>query len=67
MHISNEGTEGHPRRGDYTGQSFVGRDSQTLDKMIVKHIGAVQGWRRLDFHVWNLVRAMLTNMGYING
>ena len=48
MHISNTGA-GSNRRCDYTGESFVGRDSTAP---------------RLDLHVWNLVTRMLTSMGY---
>lgn len=38
-----------------------------LDKGRVSKRGAVRGWRRHDFHIWNLVAAMLADMGYRQG
>lgn len=69
MHIANDGrrTMTDPRRGDYVGETFVGRDSAALDKRRVSKRGAVPGWRRHDFHIWNLVAAMLDDMGYRQG
>lgn len=66
MHICNDGrrTIANARLGDYTGQTFVGRDSATLDKGRVSKSGEVRDWRRHDFHIWNLVRRMLESMGY---
>ena len=63
MHISNTGT-GSNRRCDYTGESFVGRDSAALDRRQVSKRGKVDNYPRLDLHVWNLVMRMLTSMGY---
>lgn len=69
MHISNDGTAtaANPRLGDYVGETFVGRDADTLARGRVSKRGAVRGWRRHDFHVWNLVRRMLEAMGYDKG
>lgn len=69
MHIANDGqaTIANPRLGDYQGETFVGRDAATLDKGRVSKRGAVRGWRRHDFHIWNLVAAMLADMGYRQG
>lgn len=66
MHICNDGEASmtNHRLGDYTGETFVGRDAATLAKGRVSKRGAVRNWRRHDFHVWNLVRRMLESMGY---
>jgi hypothetical protein len=69
MHICNDGgtSQQNPRLGDYVGETFVGRDAGSLAKGRVSKRGAVTGWRRHDFHVWNLVRRMLEAMGYDKG
>lgn len=69
MHISNDGEASttNPRLGTYVGESFVGRNADTLNKRRVSKRGRVVNWRRADFHIWNLVRRMLTEMGYTNG
>lgn len=69
MHICNDGeaTLRNPRLGDYVGETFVGRDAETLAQGRVSKRGEVRGWRRHDFHVWNLVRRMLESMGYDKG
>lgn len=66
MHICNDGaaTVANPRLGTYIGETFVGRDTASLDKGRVSKRGRVENWRRLDFHVWNLVRRMLEAQGY---
>lgn len=66
MHICNDGEASatNPRLGDYTGETFVGRDAAALAKGRVSKRGAVRSWRRHDYHVWNLVRRMLESMGY---
>lgn len=69
MHICNDGEasiENH-RVGDYVGETFVGRDAETLAKGRVAKRGTIRKWRRLDYHVWNLVRHMLDTMGYSRG
>ena len=69
MHICNDGaaTLSNPRLGDYVGETFVGRDAEALAQGRVAKRGEVRGWRRHDFHVWNLVRRMLEAMGYDKG
>lgn len=69
MHICNDGeaTLQNPRLGDYVGETFVGRDAAALAQGRVSKRGAVRGWRRHDYHVWNLVRRMLEAMGYDKG
>lgn len=69
MHIANNGeaSERNPRLGDYVGETFVGRDAETLAKGRVSKRAMVRNWRRQDYHVWNLVRRMLDAMGYTKG
>lgn len=69
MHIANDGlaTTANPNVGDYTGVTFRGRNSAALDKGTPSKRADVRGWRRNDFHVWNLVAAMLDAMGYTAG
>lgn len=52
------------RRGDYVGETFVGRDAAALDRQQVSKRGSVANYPRLDLHVWNLVARMLASMGY---
>ena len=69
MHISNDGlaTGANYRRGAYLGETFVGRSAAQLNRKTVSRLAVVEGWRRHDFHVWNLVRLMLDRMGYTLG
>lgn len=69
MHISNDGRASieNPRLGDYVGETFVGRDARSLAAGRISKRGEVRGWRRHDFHVWNLVARMLESMGYDKG
>lgn len=62
MHISNIGATA--KVGDYDGETFIGRSTVALDRRVISKRGKVTNYRRLDFHVWNLVRRMLSNMGY---
>lgn len=64
MRIANDGQSVDVRRGDYLGETFVGRSSRVLDFENVSRRGVVRGWRRQDLHVWNLVAGMLGAMGY---
>ena len=52
------------RRRNYTGESFVGRSTDALDRLTVSKRGAVNDWPSEAFHVWNLVARMLASMGY---
>lgn len=67
MEICNDGNSVSHRAGNYDGRSFVGRNGKALDRRTVSKRGRVANWRRLDWHVWNLVAAMLDSMGYTNG
>lgn len=63
MIITNTG-DGGKRRGNYAGATLIGRSTAALDRRTVSKIGKIENWPRLDKHVWNLVAAMLANMGY---
>jgi hypothetical protein len=63
LHICNDGSSAGRRR-NYVGESFRGRDKAALDQRIVSHRGAVREWPSPDRHVWRLVAAMLSAMGY---
>jgi hypothetical protein len=63
MHIANTGEHGGARH-DYTGQTFIGRNTAALDRGTVSKRGTVPDYPRQQLHVWNLVARMLTSMGY---
>lgn len=62
MHICNVG--GTHTKGDYSVETFRGRDKKALDKMIVQRSGKVQGYSRLAKHVWCLVSQALAATKY---
>lgn len=62
MHICNEG--GTRTVGHYGVATFVGRTKEALDRLTPSHVGKVVGHRRLDLHIWNLVRKALEATGY---
>lgn len=66
MQIVNDGnaTIANPRRGDYAATSFIGRDTEALNRARVSRTGGVRNWPRLDRHVWCLVLAALAACGY---
>lgn len=64
MDICNDG-RGTMKTGDYMGKTYVGRDAKSLGmRNRVSKAQRVNGFRRLDRHVWNLVAEMLYKMGY---
>ncbi len=63
MHISNTG-ESAGRRRHYTGETFIGRDSEALSRGRVSKRGEVRDYPAPALHIWNLVTRMLTSMGY---
>lgn len=69
MDIANDGEASltNHRLGSYTGVTYRGRDRDTLELRSPMKRGAVVQWRRLDYHVWNLVARMLESMGYDKG
>lgn len=69
MDIANDGVASvtNHRVGDYTCRTYKGRSAEALDKAQIQRSGKVVGWRRHDFHVWNLVSLALLKMGYTHG
>ena len=67
MHLANDAGQVTAKRADYDGKTFVGRSTEGLYRGEVSHTGRVENWPRLDLHIWNLVQAMLTDMGYTKG
>ena len=63
MHIVNSG-DGSQTLGNYTGQTFAGRNSTALDRRVNVRSAGVDGYPRERLHVWNLVGRMLAAMGY---
>jgi len=66
MIICNDGV-GDEQTADYTAATFHGRDKETLDQLRIQKTGKIIGWKRQQFHVWNLVRKALENMNYTKG
>lgn len=64
MSICNLGGGLTDRRADYSGIAYAGRGSAALNRHKGSRHGEVRDWPRLDKHVWNLVAAMLSTMGY---
>jgi hypothetical protein len=62
MHISNIG--GTLKRRNYHGQTFIGRTTKSLDRLVVSKEATLENYPAEDLHIWNLVRRMLTQMGY---
>lgn len=62
MRIANVG--GTVRLGDYTVDTFRGRDARALDRGKVQRTGHVWQHRRQDEHVWNLVAKALAATRY---
>lgn len=63
MRICNTG-EGTATKGNYVGETFIGRSREVLDVGRVSKEGRVENYPRQALHVWNLVARMLTSMGY---
>jgi hypothetical protein len=64
MMIANTGA-GSATRGDYTVETYRGRDSVSLAKRIVQRAGAVTNYPRQAIHVWHLVARALHATKYI--
>lgn len=57
----------NPNKGSYNGVTYIGRDSERLDRGTISKQGKIENWSRHQFHIWNLVYHMLGNMGYTQG
>lgn len=66
IHIANDGT-GTLNCRNYDGRSYIGRDKESLDRGRISKIGVLKGFHSERYHIWNLVRAMLTSLGYTQG
>ncbi len=72
MDIVNDGTGDFKKRhydGQayvYDGVSYIGRSTKALDRATPSKTGRIVNWPSERLHIWNLVRAMLSNMGYNN-
>lgn len=55
---------GNFNRRNYQAVSYRGRCKDALDKEIVMKNCDVKAWPSERFHIWNLVRQVLTNLGY---
>lgn len=69
MDIANDGKASvkNFRNGTYDGVTYIGRDADRLSKGTVSKRGRLENWPRMQLHVWNMVYAMLHNMGYTQG
>jgi hypothetical protein len=69
MDIANDGKASvkNFRNGTYDGVSYIGRDTERLNKGTVSKRGRLEDWPRMQLHVWNMVCAMLHSMGYTQG
>lgn len=64
MVIANDGMSETPNLGNYDIRTLRGRSQSELDRGVVHKSGKIMRWPRLRKHVWNLVSASLTDMGY---
>jgi hypothetical protein len=62
MHICNIG--GTADRGDYSVETFRGRDKEALDRRVVTRKGNIRDYPRLAIHVWHLVYEALKALKY---
>mgnify|MGYP001046820414 CR=1 FL=1 len=64
MMIANTGG-GSASRGDYTVETYRGRDSVSLAKRNIQRSGKVHNYPRQAIHVWHLVARALLVTNYI--
>ena len=63
MHICNDET-GNLKLRNYEVRTLKGRSKAALDANRLQRQASVKNWPSISVHVWNLVQAALTNMGY---
>jgi hypothetical protein len=63
MEICNDET-GTAARRNYIARVLLGRSTTQLDRRVVQRHGALKDWPSEQLHIWNLVAALLTSMGY---
>lgn len=64
--IANDESGNYSSR-NYKAVSYRGRNAKALDKETVQKYTELKDWKSNQYHVWNLVRAILTGLGYIEG
>lgn len=69
MVIANDGETSldNPNLGTYIVKTYRGRSRETLEQGRIQKQAKVERWRRKEFHIWNLVRRALEEMGYNKG
>lgn len=55
---------GNTKLRNYQAVSYRGRSKAQLDKNTVMKFGELKNWPSERFHIWNLVRQILINLGY---
>lgn len=63
MEIANDG-EGTLAKRHYDARTLFGRSTDQLNKRRTQREGRIENWPSERVHVWNLVAALLTKMGY---
>lgn len=67
MEIANDGTAGdggNATRRNYIARTLFGRGKDQLDKRRSHREGDLKNWPSEQVHVWNLVAAVLSRLGY---
>jgi hypothetical protein len=64
MNIANDGKSNSANVGSYDAATLRGRDTRALDRGTPQRHAHVENYPRQAIHVWNLVQACLTLMGY---
>lgn len=63
MVLANDGTGTGPI-GHYVATTLRGRSGEALDRRVTQRSASIRDWPHQRLHVWNLVAAALTAMGY---
>lgn len=63
MEICNQGS-GSVSLGDYAARTLRGRGEASLNQGALSRSTTLDRWPRQKLHVWNLVAALLSGMGY---
>ena len=63
MEIANDGT-GDLKKRHYDFRTLLGRSATQLNLRRTRRSGRIENWPSERLHVWNLVAAVLKQMGY---
>lgn len=63
MEICNDGTSAGARR-NYNARTLRGRSTEALNRRHTQRSTTMTDWPSEAVHVWNMVSALLTKMGY---